>query len=335
MRKILGFLAILIGVTAVPAGAEEILRGTWESRLPMFGDSIRFDLEIESGDAITLRQPADAFDGLTRTRLKTTGETLRFGWTRAAGTLRFEGQGRWFGRPSGTLSLETEPEFVEQLEQLGIARPTPRQLLDLLIRDVPGNTVAALSDAGYTNLEIRDLTQLDSHGVRSELITEMQRLDDRPTVNEMVRLRIHGIGASTFRQLDELSLGSLAVEDLIAYRINGIGPSYLRGMVDAGIPLHDRETIVRLRRHGISPDYVVGLTDGTTSLTMEDVVDLRINGIDTSTYRELAELGYAAADQVITLQRHGIDPAYVRRLSDGGNDGLSVEQLIDARRRGL
>jgi bla regulator protein BlaR1 len=68
-------------------------------------------------------------------------------------------------------------------------------------------------------------------------------------------------------------------------------------------------------------------------LAPEQLVALRIHGVDDRRLREYASLGYSrlAHEDVISFAVHGVTPAYIRSLAGAGYRSLTAEQLVEFR----
>ena len=358
------FSATLLGASLATAEPDTV-SGTWRSKLNFFGDSVKFELRTDEDTEINLTLDPQKLDGLTRSDLKTTGKPLRFGWARDAATIRFEGVGRWFGRPSGTFTLEPDSRFAEQLASICGTAPTASELLQLVIHDVSHDSVSALSEAGYEDMDVWDLIRLEQHGVSPQFVAGMQELAYRPEVDQLIRLRNHGIRPDTVRELARLDLPGIPVDDLIRFRSRSIIPEYLREMADAGFPPSEVDALVRMRAHGLRPAEVAALRDvegfdltvddlirlhqrgidadyldgvsgsGTTALTIEEVCRLRSHGVQPMRYQGFVLLGHGAVDDAIRLRQHGIDPEWIEQLANLGYDDLGVSELVRLRNHGV
>lgn len=358
------FSAVLLGSTLARAG-EDTISGTWRSKLIYFGDSVKFELRTEDDREIDLTIDPQDLDGLTRSDLKTTGEPLRFGWVRDAGTIRFEGVGRWFGRPSGTFTLEPDAEFEEELAGVGIPAPSSAQLLQLVLYDVSRRTVSALGEAGYDDLSTRDLIRLEQYGLSPQFIAGMQELGYRPSVDDLIRLRYYGVRINEVHRLAALDLTGIPADDVIRFRKHGLHPEYLRGMADAGFPPSEIDSVIRMRAHGLKPaevaslmavegfdlevedlirlhqraidaDYLDGVSgSGKTELTVEEVMRLRNHGIRPVRYQGFVALGHGEVADAIRLTQHGIAPAWIEQLAELGYADLAVDELVRLNNHGI
>lgn len=71
--------------------------------------------------------------------------------------------------------------------------------------------------------------------------------------------------------------------------------------------------------------------DWMTSLTTEQIIQLKIHGVNTAFVQRARQLGLGelSFEQLIELAIHGVDPAFVQQFRDMGLKDLTFRQLID------
>jgi hypothetical protein len=94
--------------------------------------------------------------------------------------------------------------------------------VEMRIHGVSPEYLAALKDAGYSNLEVRDVVQLRIHGVRPEFVKDARSLGYNFTMKELVELRIHGVDSAYLRKLSESGFKNLNASQIARLRMNGV-----------------------------------------------------------------------------------------------------------------
>ena len=98
------------------------------------------------------------------------------------------------------------------------------------------------------------------------------------------------------------------IDELIRLRDHGVDPEYVRGMAANGLPKLSADDLVRARDHGVDPEYVRGLAAlGYRNLGLDDLVNARDHGVDPEYVRGMQALGHTLALDGFTRTRdHGV-----------------------------
>lgn len=357
-----------LAVAANPLDASDErpdITGTWESKLHLFGESISIEMRTVDGSEYRVTTDIDAFDGLSRSVLKTTGAPLGFSWKRSSGTIVFEGQGRWFGRPSGTFRAVPDPELVARLDADATRSTSPSDLLDFVFADMPTDLLPALWEAGYDDLDVETLRTLGSHRISGDYVRGMQSLGYRPSPDDLVRLRSHGVSVDIVERLSALGLEGIPVDDVITFRRHGVSPDELRGLADAGFPPTDTEAVLQLYRrglpvdevtamravpgydlssdelvslhaHGVDPEYFAGLvSDAGIALAVDEIIELRRHGLSVDVVRGYAGAGFVNVDEFTRLHANGVTPDSILEYRSAGLSDAGVDDVIQLQRHGV
>lgn len=113
------------------------------------------------------------------------------------------------------------PELVRSLAALGLKNLKGDDVVRLQVHGVTPESIRKLGDAGYRNLEVDDLVRFRIHGVTPEYIAELVRLGYRDvTPDDLVRMQIHSVTAGFIRD-QQKSGKNLSVDELIRLKIHG------------------------------------------------------------------------------------------------------------------
>jgi bla regulator protein blaR1 len=129
----------------------------------------------------------------------------------------------------------------------------------------------------------------------------------------------------------------ISVEDIIRLKHNGVEPRYIKRMLAAGLGPLDVDQIIRLRSYGVTPEFTTSVVGSglAKGLDVENVIQLRNNGVDGAELRRIRGLGfgpYAVAD-IIRLRHNGVDASTFEALKEAG--GTSAEDAIRFRQNGV
>ena len=102
------------------------------------------------------------------------------------------------------------------------------------------------------------------------------------TVDQAIALRIHGATPEWMAQMSKLGYHHLDLDKLIAFRIHGVSPEFIEKLKQLGYSHPDPDQLIAMRIHGVTPEYISNMRSqhGMQNLTIEQLVSLRIHGID-------------------------------------------------------
>ncbi|MCB0031141.1 MAG: hypothetical protein KDE28_24690, partial [Anaerolineales bacterium] len=126
----------------------------------------------------------------------------------------------------------------------------------------------ALRDAGVTDLNGRELTEMAIHGVRPRFIREARELGLDLNVRELVEMHIHGISIRFIRKAKELGLDNLNARELVEMGIHNVDLNLMSTFKAIGMHVNARE-MVDLSIHSVTPSLVQAINGlGLTNLTV-------------------------------------------------------------------
>ena len=201
----------------------------------------------------------------------------RFTLARDAGTIAFDGSFRR-GLGVGTYTFTGNREYVGGMRKFG-----------------------------YDSIDTDTLLRLTIHDVSRAYAAEWQ--DQKPSVDDLVKMRIHGVTPEFVRQARELGFKDLSVDDMVKMRIHRVTPEYIKEIRDLGYKDATLDQLVKLRIHRVTADFIKAIRDlGYTNVSLDDYARMRIHGVTPEFIKEVRSMGFKAdmdADEVIELAIHG------------------------------
>lgn len=235
-----------------------------------------------------------------------------------------------------------------------VARVTPRSLRSSVEVSRARNAIAPRDEVRIVSVATRFRTASPSHGIAIVAARSASdaTLGDQPrdfvdelaaagyhglSVDQLIRLRDHGVDGAYLAGLRAAGYSGLSVDDVVRLRDHGVDPSYIGAMRRAGYGGLSADDLIRLRDHGVDAETARALTvSAHRRLTAEELVTLRDHGVDSAYGNAMAALGIAVpTDQMVKLRDHGVDPSFIGSMRRAGYAGLSADQLIELRDHGV
>ena len=336
--KTLLFAAALLSLSPVTIHIEQArpaYTGDWTLRLSdrwSRNEEGWVSLQLERGDARrwgTSVRLAD-LEGLGQAPQDFAGDA-RFTLKRDAGTIEFEGLFA-DGRGRGTYRFTPSQAYIDDMRQMGFSL-NDEEIFSVMALDVSRPFVRSIQGEGYRSASLQDLVRMRIHGVDAEYIRAYRTSGyDGLKVADLVKTRIHGATPRFVQDVKSAGLEQLSIEQLIKMRIHGVTPAFIREIREAGYKDLTIEQLVRLRIHGVTPAFIKEIRGlGYTDLSLDDYVKMRIHGVTPSFIRELRELGYGSlpATRLVQFRIHGVTPEFVREARAAGFKDLDAEELVD------
>ncbi len=328
--------AILVGSVVATGG---LAPGQWKGKLEAGRGSVHLALRAHSGGSdlrTSFSVASDELQGFDATAFEQAGAPLHLTWRRSAGAFEFEGEGG--RRPRGSFRFEADPGFIDGWGVLGFDELGKGDLLVLAMHDVHLADAQRLQQLGYSGFDARDMIRLSAEPEMIAWVEGMQGLTPRPDLDDLFRLRAHGVDAETIRSFTERGLGTIGIDSLLRLRNHGIDASFLRGMIDAGVDADDLDGVLRLHANGISPDAVVALRSaGLPGIGIEEQIRLRNQGIEAAYVRGMVESGLPdlSIDDLLRLSAHGVGTDFARALVAAGPGKEGADAVIHLHDRGV
>ena len=201
----------------------------------------------------------------------------RFTLNRDAGTLAFDGSFRR-GRGVGTYTFTSNQDYI-----------------------------GGMRTFGYDTIDADKLLRLAVHDVSRAYAATFQ--DQKPTVDDLVKMRIHGVTPEFVRQTRELGFKELSIDDMVKMRIHRVTPEYIREIRDLGYKDVTVDQLVKLRIHRVTAEYIRAIRDmGYKNVSLDDYARMSIHGVTPEFIKEVRGMGFKDGgdpDEVIELAIHG------------------------------
>lgn len=198
-----------------------------------------------------------------------------------------------------------------------------------------GSYIDGLTEAGYTNLSVDELIKLRDHGVSPKFLKELKAMGyGLPPVEMAIRLTDHGVRAGYIKKLADLGYKKLTFEELIRAADHGVRPETIEALGAAGYKNLSLEQIIRTQDHGVSPNYIRQMADvGFSNLSLDVLIRMRDHGVGPEYVKEIRSFGFTnlTPEQFIRLRDHGVTAAFLRKARERGFHNLSLDELIRLR----
>lgn len=270
-----------------------------------------------------------------------TGQMGDFKLARASGTVTFNGV--FDGDEGlGSFNFVPDPAFKKTLADAGYDGYEDMELLHFFFIDFTPGYLNYLKREGF-NPTKRELFKLAIFGFsetdfKETLASYEQAGYDRPGMNKMIELRIHGVTDDYINELADAGYEDLTLDDVKKAKIHGLSARFVNDMASAGFRDLSFDDVIKMAIHGVSSEYVAELNDlGYGGLDAEEVVKAKIHGVST---RGLADLKSAGLTDLTLKQArdaaiHGVDAEYIRELADLGYTDISIEEAIKSKIHGV
>lgn len=309
--------APLVIVAALVAGEALALEGSWSAQ-KIEGAQVQMKMNYRRNSSTSMPMNIADFKGLSAAVMRGSGPAT-FRLEREAGAIQYEGT--WSdGKGRGEFVFTSSETFRSKIEGLGVRGASgldERELFQFALFNVSSSLVSELRSFGYDNIDAHDLIAVAIHRVTPEFIRELRALGYHDiSLDDLTSMRIHGITTQYARDMvldDRRPTG----EELIALKIHGVQPEFmatLRGSTNRKLSFDD---LVSLKIHGVTSRYVRELEElGYEDIAAEDIVSLRIHGVTTDFIRELRDAGYSKIppEKLVEMKIHGVDSEFVKAL---------------------
>lgn len=139
----------------------------------------------------------------------------------------------------------------------------------------------AMNTLGFTGIDEEKQFAMAVHDISVEFAKTMQaeRLSGLDT-DKLFAFRIHGVTPQFIRDMRAAGLNTHDSDKLIAFRIHRVTPEMVRAVRKSGLEASD-DQLIAMRIHGVTPEYIADMkARGLKNLTVDQLVNLRIHGID-------------------------------------------------------
>jgi hypothetical protein len=311
LLRTLAFLVFGLIVTGaiVAKGASAAQReGDWTVRKSDKPDKVEFSLieHHQGGNSNHESEwPASAFQGVDLS--KPGRQDVHFTITRDAGKIDCEGYLK-DGQGAGFFRFEPNPDYARQMQSLGFPVDDDQQysmavqdvslefaremksehltdldsgkLIAFRIFKVNSQFIADIRSAGLNATDSDKLVAFRIHGVSPEMIRSLKQAGYSPNEDQLIAMRIHGATPEWMEALKKQGYDHVDIEKLIAFRIHGVSPEFIGKVQGLGYQHPEPDKLIAMRIHNVTPEYIANLRSRGMHPTIEELVSLRIHGID-------------------------------------------------------
>jgi hypothetical protein len=114
------------------------------------------------------------------------------------------------------------PEYVEKLRSAGLEPHSVHEIIDYQMFNVSPEYLAAMRTAGFQSLSPRELVELRAQGVAPEYAAAMKKQFPNLTMGELLQLRIFKIDDAFIAEAKRHNFDPLTVQKLVRLRISGL-----------------------------------------------------------------------------------------------------------------
>lgn len=115
--------------------------------------------------------------------------------------------------------LNVESAWVRSLQQIGIQGMNADKLIALRVFNVDPVYVKSITALGYNLPSADQLIALKSQGVNAQEVAEIRALGYKPTLDELIQIRIFKITPEFIHRMEDRGLKNLTISKLVQIRI--------------------------------------------------------------------------------------------------------------------
>lgn len=199
------FLAVIVAalmVAGTVAATGGMAPGEWRAKLDAPLNSVRVELRLAEENwqtRVSTDIPAGELEGFDAAAFGRSGAPLRLSWKRDPGTFFFEGEGG--RRPNGKIRFEPDAAFAERWRSLGLEEPSVSDRIGMAVHGVRLADVERLHELGIRDLASGSVTRLAHEPDAMRWIEELHELGVQPRLEDVFRLRAHGVPAEYAAEL--------------------------------------------------------------------------------------------------------------------------------------
>ncbi|MGA3048392.1 MAG: hypothetical protein ABSD67_17295 [Terracidiphilus sp.] len=115
--------------------------------------------------------------------------------------------------------LNVESDWVRSLQQVGIEGLTADKLIALRVFNVDPAYVKSMTALGYQLPTVDQLVALKCQGVNAQEVAEIRALGYKPTLDELIQMRIFKITPDFIHHMEDRGFKNLTIAKLVQIRI--------------------------------------------------------------------------------------------------------------------
>ncbi|MGA9671942.1 MAG: hypothetical protein WBQ94_22210 [Terracidiphilus sp.] len=115
--------------------------------------------------------------------------------------------------------LNVQSDWVRSLQQIGIEGLNTDKLIALRVFNIDPVYVHSLTALGYPKPSVDQLVALGSQGVNAQEVAEIRALGYKPSLDELIQIRIFKITPEFIHHMEDRGLKNLTIAKLVQIRI--------------------------------------------------------------------------------------------------------------------
>lgn len=261
---------------------------------------------------------------------------------RDPGTMTFTGN--WSnGAGRGTYVFVADPAFKSYLESEGFREIPDALMIHLFFTNINKAYFAYMKENGYQGITIGQLKDLAYQNMNQHVMSAYVELFKKEgygkvSLEKMVELREHGVGADFINSLHEAGYAHVSLEKAQEAMDHGVTPDFISDMKKAGARDISLDEAIELRDHGVTVEFIKGFRDlGYTDLSLERAQELQDHGVTVEFIREFQKMGYknVSPDRAQELRDHGVEPSFISGIKGLGFADVSLEKAVELQDHGV
>ena len=196
--------------------------------------------------------------------------------------------------------------------------------------------VSGMKQLGYSDVQDKqfELAMID---VSRAYTKELKDLGFNPELKELISARIFNVNRQQVESLRAVGAKDLPLQKLIQYRIFKVDAEYVSEMRKS-FPSLSLDKMVEMRIQNATPEFARQMAAlGYGNLDADKLVQFRIHGVTPEYIKEMRELGMKdlSADQLVQFRIFGVGRSQLEDLAKEGYTGLSADKLVQFRIHGV
>ena len=252
-NQFLGVLLIALGIVSLRA--DEILnslKGTCS--IAVSTEPNRFDLRLDRGTCVdhkdchesNMQQPLNAFAGLTIDDMRREGAHIDAVLTAEAGRLTCTGSIR-DSKLTGDFTFVPNPAFVARMKELGITGIDLEKLEAYTLFHIEASWVKSLQEAGVTGIDASNLIALKIFKVNSDYVKRLAALGyPGLPAEKLIAMSVQGVDTADIKEVQAMGYKP-TVDELIQMRIFKVTPDFIQRMQAKGFNNLTISKLVQIR----------------------------------------------------------------------------------------
>jgi hypothetical protein len=271
-------LALTLLLASVALAGE--FKGSWTMRPSEQAGKVYFGLAYRRDGGHSQHESdwdLGSFIGLDTSPAK---HDVKFAIARDAG--RFDCTGYLdTGEGAGIFRFTPNPEFAKEMAALGFKGIDDDRQFAMAVHDVTVEFARLMQAEKLSKLDTDKLIAFRIFNVNSQFIREIRAAGlAAEDSDKLIAFRVHGVSAKMVSELRNAGIEA-DENELIAFRVHGVSPEFVREVEALGYDKPQPQQLISMKIFDITPKYIADLkARGLKDLTIEKMVQLKVNGID-------------------------------------------------------